>query len=178
MPCTLSTACKFLQMESRLSVPGDGRLYVDGYPMWTQRSLFLVTAMIAVHFALRAATIRMQDERFIMAAPLVLAILLATIFGLTKRQYSLIFAAAFATSLISSSAWAFERINEHSAIDFLRDERGYLRYVNDLDVNLIIVALNVLFSTAVGWLLGATVRYTICEPIQRRRPDQAGRTMR
>jgi hypothetical protein len=140
--------------------------------------LLVVTAMFAIHFALRAATIKMHNEGFIMSAPLVLAVVAGCTSGLLRKPYTLIFSVALVTSFLSSSAWAYERVNETSAIDFLRDDRGFLRYVNDLDINLIIVAFQTVFSSAVGWLLGASLRYTRRDPIRRGQRGKARRTKR
>ena len=54
MPCTRSTACKVSQMESRLSVPGDGCRYpteVRDCPMTTRHRILLATGFVSLVFA-------------------------------------------------------------------------------------------------------------------------------
>lgn len=135
--------------------------------MWNLRALFVAAALVAVHFALRTATIRYETESFVECAPLALAVLFGVGAGATGMSYARIFAGAALVSVLSAGGWAYERVAKTAAVDFMRDDRVFSNYGSDVQLNLIFVAMIVVISTALGGTSGAVVRYIKWWPVIR-----------
>ena len=118
---------------------------------------------MAIHFALRAATIRLENATFIEYAPLVVAVLFGIFAGMRGMPYAQIYAGTFAVSLLSGMAWAFEKITKTSAIDFMRYDIAFINYGSDPQLNFIFVAIGTCLWTAIGGTLGAAIRFLLSD---------------
>ena len=118
--------------------------------------LLVITATVATYLGLRASTVRFADEFFVSFSPFVIAYILALYAAFRRFRYASIYGVTFTSALVTSTAWAIEKVNRLPGTSFMHND---FAYENDPEINAVVVIATTFIATLICGSIGAICRY-------------------
>ncbi len=121
--------------------------------------LLAITGTVATYLALRSATVWHANESFVLFSPYFVASILATYGAARTLRYPWIYGLALTSALVTSTAWAIEKVFRLPGTSFLHEDWAFNNYGVDPMINGVIVIGTTCFATVICGSIGALYRF-------------------